>query len=483
MKFSLARIYLLGAAAVLAVLAVATFFLYQFEIANRQADPANSFRERSIVSEVSRFNATLRETAQVIARHSLTLEALDEPIPGESAQAAQIRDFFPEAGSIELVPAGAGEEPPAVPLSGPKAELVDQLNRQLNPQGIAAAYLMYTVVEPVFDADRDLVGFVLLDRGMERLQSVLDQWHVAGTYVELDQVGAQHSRTILLRRGDEDLKRAQPSAVGLIPGTDWRVSIWSNGHVGTTIGLPQSLLLAGVLTLSLIGVFGYLYRRQRRLLESDMVVMNTLVSDLLHNRLRKNYRIQLKETQKSFDIMYNLAKLMLGKQRRVQRSAGIDHLSQVHNRRNFEAKQRELFSNIEEGWAHSILILDLDNFKRVNDTYGHEAGDVVIAKFGELLKKNLRSSDFVARLGGDEFCVIFPNTPLRRAAELTARLRMNVPAHIELRPGVQFELKWSGGLSEYSRKDKVENAALSRADAALLDAKRTGRNRTEIKAA
>lgn len=482
MKFSLARIYIFGVGAVLLVLALATYLLYQLEIADRQDDPSSLFRERSIVSEISRFSANIRETARVIARHPLTLAALDEPVPAESDEAEQIRAFFPDAGSIELVPA-ASEDITPLPLSGPKAEMVDQITRQVQPQGIAAAYLIYTVVEPAFDSDGDLVGFVLLDRGMEKLQAILDQWHVPGTYVELDQVGKQHARTILLRRGDEDLKRSRPSGIGLIPGTDWRVSIWSNEPIGSIFGAQQLLILSAVLAISLIGVFWYLYARQRNLLESDMIVMSTLVSDLLHNRLRKNYRIRLKETQKSFDIMYNLAKLMLGKQRRVQHSAGIDHLSQVHNRRNFEAKQRELFASIGEGWAHSILILDLDGFKRVNDTYGHEAGDMVIAKFGELLKKNLRSSDFVARLGGDEFCVIFPNTPLRRAAELTARLRSNIPAQIEIRPGVQFDLKWSGGLSEYSRNDKVENAALSRADAALLEAKRTGRNRTQINAA
>ena len=481
MKFSLARIYVLGAAAVLAVLAIATFLLYQLNLAGEKDDPSTFFRERSVVSEISRFNATMRDTAQIIARHPLTLEALDEPTRGESLAAAQIRAFFPDSGSIEIVPSDEDDTPTA-PLSGPKADLVKQLNSQLEPQGTATAYLIYTVIEPVFDIDRDLVGFVLLDRGMEKLQGVLDRWHLPGTYIELDQVGKQHTRTILLRRGDEDLKSDRPTAIGLIPGTDWRVSIWASERQAN-FGAKQLLALPAVIALSLVAAFSYLYRRQRRLLENDMIVMSTLVSDMLHNRLRKNYRLRLKETQKSFDIMYNLAKLMLGKQRRVERSAGIDHLSQVHNRRSFEAKQHELFSNIGDGWAHSILILDLDNFKRVNDTYGHEAGDVVIAKFGELLKSNLRSSDFVARLGGDEFCVIFPNTPLRRAAELTARLRKNIPASVELRPGVNLDLKWSGGLSEYSRKDKAENAALSRADAALLEAKRSGRNRTEIRAA
>ena len=65
--------------------------------------------------------------------------------------------------------------------------------------------------------------------------------------------------------------------------------------------------------------------------------------------------------------------------------------------------------------GYSLLILDIDNFKQVNDTYGHDAGDQLIVQFGKLLKEHLRSSDFVARLGGDEFCVIFPNTPLKKS--------------------------------------------------------------------
>jgi len=79
--------------------------------------------------------------------------------------------------------------------------------------------------------------------------------------------------------------------------------------------------------------------------------------------------------------------------------------------------------------------------------------------------------------------VLFPNTPLKRATELAERLRASMPKTLELTPGVVHTLQWSGGLSEYSRADSSENMALSRADAALLDAKRAGRNRTMLQAA
>jgi diguanylate cyclase (GGDEF)-like protein len=184
--------------------------------------------------------------------------------------------------------------------------------------------------------------------------------------------------------------------------------------------------------------------------------------------------------------MRNLIKLgrhLAGKQKEVSTQARLDHLSKVHNRLSFEEKQSELFKTLKDGWTHSLLILDIDNFKQINDTFGHEAGDQMIIAFGKALRENLRNSDFIARLGGDEFCVIFPYTPLDRAEELAGRLRDKMPETVELIAGVTHKLSWSGGLSEYSKKDTAESAALSRADAALLTAKRAGRNTTRITAA
>jgi diguanylate cyclase (GGDEF)-like protein len=206
-------------------------------------------------------------------------------------------------------------------------------------------------------------------------------------------------------------------------------------------------------------------------------------NDLRQQRLRADYPMSLTEFTSPLETMLKIGKIMLGKQKEVTSQARLDHLSQVNNRRSFDEKQKELFASMKDGWSHSLLILDIDNFKQVNDTFGHEAGDQLIIKFGEALKITLRNSDFIARLGGDEFCVLFPFTPLDRAQELADRLRTNMPESVELIKGVTQRLSWSGGLSEYSRDDKEENEALARADAALLEAKRGGRNVTRIRAA
>jgi diguanylate cyclase (GGDEF)-like protein len=221
----------------------------------------------------------------------------------------------------------------------------------------------------------------------------------------------------------------------------------------------------------------------RNRVTDNLRLMVKFTNDLRQQRLRADYPVSLAEFRLPLETMLKLGKVMLGRQKEVTTQARLDHLSQVNNRRSFDEKQKELFTSLRDGWAHSLLILDIDNFKQVNDTFGHEAGDQLIIKFGTALKTCLRNSDFIARLGGDEFCVLFPYTPLDRAQELAERLRANMPESVELIPGVTQKLSWSGGLSEYSRDDRGENEALARADAALLEAKRGGRNATRIKAA
>ena len=117
----------------------------------------------------------------------------------------------------------------------------------------------------------------------------------------------------------------------------------------------------------------------------------------------------------------------------LQRLATTDDLTGLANRRFFiEALEREVATAARYGSPLSILLLDLDNFKAINDTYGHSAGDQALADVANALAQELRTPDLVARLGGDEFAVLLPQTAAAAAAALGARLETAVAAAVRL---------------------------------------------------
>jgi diguanylate cyclase (GGDEF)-like protein len=348
----------------------------------------------------------------------------------------------------------------------------------------ATATFNLSLSHPVVDSDGTRLGFVIVEQSVPQLQSLFDTLPLpdAAAYAELQQVQASDASMVLMRRGNQVIKgHAQPTLIALA-GTPWQIAVW---RPVTPVVERVAPYLLGWLVASLVIavlVMATVLSVRNRVTDS----LRTLVkftNDLRQQRLRAEYPVSLEEFKPPLETMLKLGKVMVGRQKEVTSQARMDHLSQVNNRRSFDEKQKELFASLKDGWSHSLLILDIDNFKQVNDTFGHEAGDQLIIKFGDALKHCLRNSDFIARLGGDEFCVLFPFTPLERAQELAERLRAKMPESVELIPGVTQKLSWSGGLSEYSRDDKGENEALARADAALLEAKRGGRNATRVKAA
>lgn len=327
------------------------------------------------------------------------------------------------------------------------------------------------------------VGIVQVEISVPDLTWLINSYPWDGGYIELVQTHAGRGEEVLARRGNQDLLDGPADYQHILTGTPWRIAIWS----GSRSAILQSSLIHGLswFTLSALLVLASLSfaRILRRNLVRDLGMVVGMVADIRKQQLRDEYAPGMREFEPSVTTMLNLGRLMVGKQREVENQASLDHLSQVYNRRSFEAKQNELFKSLAQGASHSLLIMDIDNFKFVNDTYGHDAGDQLIVEIGKALKNYLRGSDFIARLGGDEFCVIFPHTPLPRAAELATRLREKLPREVEIAPGVMHRLNWSGGLSDYHKSDKNVNMALSRADAALLEAKRNGRNVTHVKPA
>jgi diguanylate cyclase (GGDEF)-like protein/PAS domain S-box-containing protein len=128
----------------------------------------------------------------------------------------------------------------------------------------------------------------------------------------------------------------------------------------------------------------------------------------------------------------------------------------------------------------SVALLDLDHFKRVNDTYGHEAGDTTLIRFAETCMEVARKLDLVARLGGEEFVILLPRANKEPAFEIVQRLRLQVmEMRIAAANGVTFGCTVSAGLASLRPHTRDLRELLRNADAALYKAKREGRNRVE----
>ncbi len=168
---------------------------------------------------------------------------------------------------------------------------------------------------------------------------------------------------------------------------------------------------------------------------------------------------------------------------RTERAAITDHLTGLFNRAHFDASlKREINRCLRYGQIASLVMLDLDDFKDVNDRHGHPAGDIVLKEVGRLLTQRVRDLDIGARYGGEEFAMILPETPRMSAWVVAERLRGEVERHFKRRKsgGASFPVTISGGIASYpDDATNVENL-VRRADEALYRAKRAGKNRDDV---
>jgi len=156
----------------------------------------------------------------------------------------------------------------------------------------------------------------------------------------------------------------------------------------------------------------------------------------------------------------------------------IDPLTKLHNRRSFqETINNEIHRANRYKHDLTLLIIDIDHFKRINDTYGHKYGDEVLKKIGKTFIKNTRKSDTVARYGGEEFTIIFPETNLEGAKDKGEIIRLAVrKTHFQPSRGNIEKITISLGTSQYKPNENA-HSLIQRADENLYRAKREGRDR------
>jgi len=166
--------------------------------------------------------------------------------------------------------------------------------------------------------------------------------------------------------------------------------------------------------------------------------------------------------------------------RRIRTTAQVDELTRIFNKSHIGRMLSETVAHAErDGRPLSVLLFDIDLFKRYNDVNGHLAGDIVLRLLAQLVHDNIRAADIIGRFGGEEFLVILPDTALAEACRVAEKLRMLIAANRfparESQPEGRVTI--SGGVAELAHHSGSASALLRAADEALYRAKREGRNR------
>ena len=158
-----------------------------------------------------------------------------------------------------------------------------------------------------------------------------------------------------------------------------------------------------------------------------------------------------------------------------EEAAFTDHLTGIANRRRFERQlEREVARTLRYGHPFSLLMMDIDRFKQVNDTHGHEAGDETLIRLGRTLQEGTRGIDLAARVGGEEFAIILTETDYNGGIEVAERLRLAIKA-AEI--PVVGHITASFGVADCPSGGQTSRELLAAADSALYEAKRRGRDR------
>ncbi|PTU01694.1 diguanylate cyclase [Pseudomonas sp. HMWF031] len=162
----------------------------------------------------------------------------------------------------------------------------------------------------------------------------------------------------------------------------------------------------------------------------------------------------------------------------LQRLATTDALTQSSNRRHFfESAHQEFEKALQQGTPLSFLMLDIDDFKVINDTYGHQEGDTVLQRIAESGRAALRRGDLFGRIGGEEFAAVFPGCTPDMALQVAERLQREIQRLSFKHDGQTFGITVSQGLTSLIAGDENVDSLFARADAAMYQAKREGKNR------
>lgn len=245
----------------------------------------------------------------------------------------------------------------------------------------------------------------------------------------------------------------------------WQNVILEMGHYRSVLAVT---LFSVLMSVGINGVIMQVFWREG----IDVFLKSSLVAAIIPGivaPLASNFVIKL---------LFDLDEL----QAQLLEMVNRDPLTKVHSRRYLlDCLEIESARTLRENEPMSLLILDVDYFKSINDRYGHANGDHVLQEIAQVCESTLRPYDVIARFGGEEFVVLLPNTSLPEACNIAERIRENVAVRtIELTSGEAIQSTISIGISQFISPDPKCKHLLSHADKGLYKAKHNGRNQWAI---
>ena len=207
---------------------------------------------------------------------------------------------------------------------------------------------------------------------------------------------------------------------------------------------------------------------------------------MLDNLLRDTRSAQLDAARLRDDLLASRRQVEAAEQKVRELEHELEHVSElvqedqltgVLNRRGLDdAYQREAARAERSGKPLCISLLDIDNFKRLNDAHGHQTGDQALQHLVRVTRRTMRPTDVLARYGGEEFLLLLPDTSQEEAIEVMVRLQRNLTKAFFLHEDEHVLITFSAGVA-LLREGEAQTAVIERADKAMYEAKRTGKNR------
>jgi len=276
----------------------------------------------------------------------------------------------------------------------------------------------------------------------------------------------------------EDDASARAALTMLLTGEDYDVVDAGNGVVALSLldEFSPDLVITD-LEMPWLGGFGFIRAMRERAPLKDVPVIVLSANDETPNRVASFGLGADDFLPKPVNVAELLARVSrhlnrLQQQREVKRQSVSDELTGMLNRRGvLKFLRREIDRPGQEQASHSVLMIDINKFKAINDRLGHAVGDIVLCAVARVLQDTVRASDRVGRFGGDEFLLALPGADANAVLELTDRLRRQMPLVLQITDTIRVEVTLAIGGATLHRNEALD-IGISRADFAMYDDKR-----------